>query len=240
MSRCPACPTSTPFCPVVPWAANLPPMARKITLLLLPLLLLSGLRAQLVCQQFGSLVVYSNYDGGFLTIDVDVDIPDLMIGVVAYESVAVTVTGAYAANVTRLVHAGYNGANGGCGSGSSAPSTFNVPPGCAVESYFLPPVTMQSSFGANTVICATTCSTTTSQGAATPRRRWRSTSRTTTSGSCAHTVCSTTAGWGHRRCRRAETAARGPSARASMHHGAPAPPCGSMKRRAMCWSTAGV
>jgi hypothetical protein len=138
--------------------------ARSYLLLLVLWFSTCGLRAQNICQPFGNLVLFSNYDGGFLTIDVDEDIPDLTIGVVSYESVAIVVTGAYAGNVVRLVHAGFNATNGGCGSGSSAPTAITVDPGTEVISLFAPPVTVQSNFGHHILICAYSCSSTTNQG----------------------------------------------------------------------------
>ena len=120
--------------------------------------------SQNICQPFGDLVVYSNYDGGFLNIDVDEDIPGLTIGVVSYESVNITITGEYAANVSRLVYAGFNATNSGCGFGSSIPSTFNVEPGTEVIDLFAPPVTFQSPFGNQLLICAYSCAANTSQG----------------------------------------------------------------------------
>jgi hypothetical protein len=59
--------------------------------LLLTTLFLCGFYAGAqVCNPNGNIIIFSNYDGGFLNINVDVDIPNLKIGVVSYEAVEVT------------------------------------------------------------------------------------------------------------------------------------------------------
>ena len=61
-----------------------------------------------VCNANGNVVIFSNYDGGTLNINVDVNIPNLKIGVVSYEAVAITLSGTYASNVVEVNYSGYN------------------------------------------------------------------------------------------------------------------------------------
>ena len=64
--------------------------------------------AQTVCDPSGNLVVFTNYDGGEMTINVDVNIPNLKIGICSYEAVRVNIVGTFSANVTQVIYAGYN------------------------------------------------------------------------------------------------------------------------------------
>ena len=64
-------------------------------ILLLALLSLCGFYSGAqVCNPNGNIVIFSNYDGGYLNINVDVNIPNLKIGIVSYEAVEVTFSGA--------------------------------------------------------------------------------------------------------------------------------------------------
>jgi gliding motility-associated-like protein len=93
------------------------------------LLLLISVRAQ-VCDPNGNLFLLSNYDGGIVTINVDVNIPNLVIGISTYEPVQVTITGPFAANVTQVLYAGMNSNqnNNNCGQGNFTTSVTGVPP----------------------------------------------------------------------------------------------------------------
>lgn len=74
-------------------------------------LLIYGLGFEILaqpCHVNGNLVVFSNYDGGVLNIDVDQNIPDLKIGIVAYEPITVNFTGVFVANITGVIYAGFN------------------------------------------------------------------------------------------------------------------------------------
>jgi hypothetical protein len=71
---------------------------RLLTGLHLFALALSSVQAQ-VRDVNGNLLIYSNYDGGALTINVDLNIPGLRIGVCTYKAVAVNITGPFAGNV---------------------------------------------------------------------------------------------------------------------------------------------
>ena len=94
------------------------------------LLLLSRAGAQ-VCDPAGNLFLFSNYDGGIVTINVDVDIPDLVIGISTYEPVQVTITGPFAGNVTQVLYAGMNSNqnNNNCGQGNFTTTITGVDPG---------------------------------------------------------------------------------------------------------------
>jgi hypothetical protein len=59
------------------------------------------------CSPNGNIVIFSNYDGGPLIIDVNQNIPNLKIGIASYEPTAVTFTGAFVGNITEVVYAGY-------------------------------------------------------------------------------------------------------------------------------------
>jgi len=73
----------------------------------------------------GNVVIFSNYEGGILNIDVDVNIPNLKIGVTTYEAVQINIAGAFAANVSSVIYAGYNGQNSTACGGSFFPTTVN-------------------------------------------------------------------------------------------------------------------
>jgi gliding motility-associated-like protein len=64
------------------------------------------------CNGNGNLVIYSNYDGGILNINCDVDIPDLRIGICTYEPVEINISGPFVGNVTAVMYAGFNSSQG--------------------------------------------------------------------------------------------------------------------------------
>jgi hypothetical protein len=78
------------------------------------------------CDVNGNLVVYSNYDGGVLNINCDVDIPDLKIGVCTYEPVQVNIGGPYASNVTQVLYSGFNSSQGHIHCGTLTPATTSI------------------------------------------------------------------------------------------------------------------
>lgn len=102
----------------------------KNNIILILLFLLSyQLKAQSTCDQNGNLAIFSNYDGGIVTIDVDQNIPNLVIAICTYEPVQVTITGAFAANVVQVIYAGFNSTqnNNNCGQGNFITSISGVP-----------------------------------------------------------------------------------------------------------------
>lgn len=115
------------------------------------------------CNTQGNVIIYSNYDGGILNINVDQNIPNLKIGVCTYESIKVQISGAFAANVTEVVYAGYNGSNDNCALGVTntaiagavaATSNINVYPTSGYT----------NSNGSLNMVCNYSCSSTTNQG----------------------------------------------------------------------------
>jgi len=88
-----------------------------------------SLFGQTVCNQNGNLAIFSNYDGGIVTIDVDQDIPNLVIAICTYEPVQVNIIGAFAANVVQVIYAGFNSTqnNDNCGQGNFVTSITGVP-----------------------------------------------------------------------------------------------------------------
>ncbi len=120
--------------------------------------------SQPVCNPSGNLIIFSNYDGGRLNIDVDVNIPNLHIGILSYESVEVNLAGTFVNNVVAVYYAGYNGSNNNCG--PTIPTTVinNLPTGATSQITFAPSVTLSNPNGNNSMICAYSCDNNTDQG----------------------------------------------------------------------------
>ncbi len=117
------------------------------------------------CSAQGNTIIFSNYDGGTLNINVDVNIPNLKIGVVSYEPVQINLTGPYAGNVTKVIRAGFpNTSNNHCTPSVTATAINGPTP----ANYFIndiPPVGLSNPNGyASGIICAYSCNTTTNQG----------------------------------------------------------------------------
>lgn len=124
----------------------------------------SNLKAQTVCDPSGNLVIFTNYDGGEMTIDVDVNIPNLKIGICSYEAVRVNIAGTFSANVTQVIYAGYNNSpNTNCTPNVSTTSVSGVSSGI-VTINFAPPAGYSNPNGYGSVICGYSCNTTSSQG----------------------------------------------------------------------------
>lgn len=127
--------------------------------LLLSILILGGFHATAqVCNQNGNIVIFSNYDGGTLNINVDVNIPNLKIGIVSYEAVEVNFSGTYVGNITAVEYAGYNNSpNNNC-SPSIATTAFTGQPGGVTPNIeFLPPVSFNDPDGYTGMVCAFSC-----------------------------------------------------------------------------------
>ncbi|MBK9733236.1 MAG: PKD domain-containing protein [Chitinophagaceae bacterium] len=124
---------------------------------------LSTAEAQSFCYPSGNVIIYSNYDGGYLNIDVDQDIPDLKIGITTYEKCAITISGLYAGNVTEVIYAGFNGDNDHCNPTLPTTSISGVP-ASNTSILLYPPVTWPNSNGYYYVICNYSCDSATSQG----------------------------------------------------------------------------
>jgi len=134
---------------------------KKIYTLFSAVLLASASFAQ-ICNPSGNLMIFTNYDGGHLNINVDVNIPNLKIGVCSYEGAAITISGAFASNVTAVAYAGFNSSNNHCGSpintsiSGAGSATTNISQN--------PPATLSNPNGYGLIICGYSCSTTTNQG----------------------------------------------------------------------------
>ncbi len=118
----------------------------------------------LYCNANANVIIYSNYDGGPLTINVDQNIPNLKIGIVSYEFARITIAGPYAGNVTEVRWAGYNGTNNHCS--LSLPFTTTIT-GVAnnIDTIIpMPTATYSNSNGYGLIICNYSCNDSTSQG----------------------------------------------------------------------------
>ncbi len=87
--------------------------------------------SQTICNPAGNLIIYSNYDGGIVTINVDQNIPNLIVGICTYEPVQVTFTGPFVGNITEVIYAGFNSAqnNNNCGQGNFSTSISGIAAG---------------------------------------------------------------------------------------------------------------
>lgn len=122
------------------------------------------LSAQITCNPAGNLWVYTNYDGGVLNINVDVNIPNIKIGVCTYEPTTINITGAYVGNVTEVRYAGYVSTNNNHCPNSPTTTTITGVPAGITSVNFLPPSTLSNPNGSGNIVCAYSCSTTTNQG----------------------------------------------------------------------------
>lgn len=138
---------------------------KKIYALLFPAFFFFGIaKAQNFCDTSGNVVIYSNYDGGPLTINVDQNIPNLKIGIVSYEFDRITITGTYAGNVTSLWWVGYNGSNDHCNLGAPLNTTITGVPNSVDSIILYPAATYSNPNGYSMIICNYSCNTTTNQG----------------------------------------------------------------------------
>lgn len=76
-----------------------------------------------ICEATGNVIIYSNYEGGVLNINVDQNIPNLKIGVCTYEAVQINLTGPFVGNITEILYAGYDGPNNSNCSATNIPTT---------------------------------------------------------------------------------------------------------------------
>jgi gliding motility-associated-like protein len=83
--------------------------------LLISQLFLQNSKAQ-ICNIDGNVIVYSNYGGGIINIDIDQNIPNLKVGICTYDAVEVNFIGLYVGNITEVIYAGYN-SSGSCVAG---------------------------------------------------------------------------------------------------------------------------
>ncbi len=123
------------------------------------------LQAQTVCNPGGNLIIFSNYDGGVLNINVDVNIPDLKIGIVSYEADSVNLSGAFLNNVTGVIWAGYNGTNHHCPFPViTNTSIHGAPTGASSSINILPASPLSNPNGYSLIVCNYSCDNNSSQG----------------------------------------------------------------------------
>ncbi len=121
----------------------------KKTLLLLSFAPLISF-AQGICDPNASIIIFSNYDGGTLNINVDDNVPNLRIGVCSYEPITVNLSGAYVENVTSVVWAGY----------TIVGTSINGVDASVTELQQFPSATLNDPDGYPLIICAYDCDTT--------------------------------------------------------------------------------
>lgn len=146
---------------------TLSPCFRSALFVLFALVLLAPARsrAQVICNPNGNLVLFTNYDGGMLNIYVDVNIPNLKIGVVSYEAVSINLTGPFVNNVNAVHYAGYNSQNNNNCSPTVATTVISGAPGGATTNIvFAPASPLSNANGYPSIICGYSCNTGTSQG----------------------------------------------------------------------------
>ena len=118
------------------------------------------------CSPNGNLLLFSNYDGGELNINVDQNIPNLRIGVCTYEPVRITISGPFASNVSQVLYAGFNSIqnNNNCNIGNFPTSIIGVPlPNQSILT--VPPVTLNNPNGSNFgIACGYSCDVNSYQG----------------------------------------------------------------------------
>ncbi|MBK9759230.1 MAG: gliding motility-associated C-terminal domain-containing protein [Flavobacteriales bacterium] len=85
------------------------------------------------CDPLGNVMIWSNYNGGVLNIDVDQNIPNLKVGICTYEAVEVNFSGAFVGNITEVIYAGFDGGNNNCGNGPPTTVINGVPPGIVTQ-----------------------------------------------------------------------------------------------------------
>ncbi|MFL5764832.1 MAG: T9SS type A sorting domain-containing protein [Bacteroidia bacterium] len=116
-----------------------------------------------ICNPTGNLILFSNYDGGVLNINLDAPMSNIKIGVCSYEGVTINISGIGASAVTGVAYAGYNASNAHCGSVIN--TSITGAPGSATTTITLnPPSPLANPNGNGTIDCAYSCSTTTNQG----------------------------------------------------------------------------
>lgn len=114
------------------------------------------------CNSGGNVVIFSNYDGGFLNINVDQNIPNLKVGITTYEKTQITFSGPYVGNITEVIYAGYDGQNNHCSPSPSGTSISGVATNIATiysTNTNLADASLQDNDGYPSIICSYTCDT---------------------------------------------------------------------------------
>ncbi|MFI5134520.1 MAG: PKD domain-containing protein [Chitinophagales bacterium] len=136
---------------------------RAISIIVLISFLAFSVRAQTFCKPDGNVIIYSNYDGGYLNINVDQDIPNLKIGITTYEDCEVSISGTYVNDVTQVIYAGYQGDNQHCNPSPLTTSVNGVDPGI-VSILLYPDANWTNANGYLYIICNYSCDSATNQG----------------------------------------------------------------------------
>lgn len=114
-----------------------------------------------ICNSSGNLIIYSNYDGGVININVNANIPNLKIGICSYESASVNISGPFASNVTQVVYAGSGDINDPCGLNVTTPIISGV--SASITTILINPsigaYNPVHGNGSNIISCATDCDT---------------------------------------------------------------------------------
>ena len=97
-----------------------------------------------------------------MNISVNMNLSNLVIGVVSYEGVKITLGGPYLANVIAVNYAGYDSRNIHCG--SAIATSISGAPAAAEKTILISPNAPFSVNGRLTIICAYSCSNTTTAG----------------------------------------------------------------------------
>ncbi len=137
---------------------------KKIILAIFLLQKCLQLKAQLVCDSTANVIIYSNYDGGAININVDVNIPNLKIGVVSYEPVTINVGGPFVNNVVAVQFAGYYTTTNNHCTNTPLQTNINGAPAGTDTIVFLPNSPVQNTNGYNMIVCNYSCDTNTNQG----------------------------------------------------------------------------
>jgi len=121
--------------------------------------------SQPICNSSGNLIVFSNYDGGVLNININENIANLKIGICTYEPVKVNFTGAFASNITQVIYAGFNStqANNNCGIGDF-PTSFSGVPSNITSIIVYPPANVSNPNGSPNIVCSYNCVVNTNTG----------------------------------------------------------------------------
>jgi Secretion system C-terminal sorting domain len=121
------------------------------------------------CDTTSNVIIYSNYDGGSLVINIDQNIPNLKIGICSYEATQVSITGTYVGNVTKVWYAGYNGTNDHCNLGITNSTITGVPNNVDTIQIY-PAVTYSDPNGSPNMVCAYQCVSGNQGGCNTPEQ----------------------------------------------------------------------
>jgi hypothetical protein len=132
---------------------------------LLSLFMSTALFSQNICNSSGNLMLFTNYDGGTLNINVNQNITNLKIGICSYEAMIINISGTFSNNITEIRYAGYNSINSTHCGPSIPTTTINGAPTSASTSIVISPTANYSnSNGYGSIICGYSCSNNTNQG----------------------------------------------------------------------------